>query len=182
MSLTIPITRPYMHYNGIIPRSVHVLGALPQPPIFWRLPLSSTDGSAPRLRLGLGSQLRNRSSPLRNHRFVTSQPLSCTAGCLCQQLQCTLLRICVKCNGEFKLLLATETDTLDLLTAGSKFTQLACRAAPAAIDRYLLPRPTSAANPPTAAAAVDRRDRQTDGRTDGRTLDRFMTHAMRTAL
>jgi len=35
------------------------------------------------------------------------------------------------------------------------------------------PRPTSAANPPTAAAAVDRRDRQTDGQT----LDRFMTLA-----
>jgi len=35
------------------------------------------------------------------------------------------------------------------------------------------PRPTSAANPPAAAAAVDRRDRQTDRRT----LDRFMTLA-----
>jgi len=33
------------------------------------------------------------------------------------------------------------------------------------------PRPTSAANPLAAAAAVDRRDRQTDGRTP----DRFMT-------
>jgi len=33
------------------------------------------------------------------------------------------------------------------------------------------PRPFSAANPPAAAAAVDRRDRQTDGRT----LDRVMT-------
>ena len=32
---------------------------------------------------------------------------------------------------------------------------------------------TSAANPPAAAAAVDRQDR----RTDGRTLDRFMTLA-----
>ena len=32
---------------------------------------------------------------------------------------------------------------------------------------YIVPRPTSAANPPAAAAAVDRRDRQTDGRTDG---------------
>jgi len=28
------------------------------------------------------------------------------------------------------------------------------------------PRPSSAANPPAAAAAVDRRDRQTDRRTD----------------
>jgi len=34
-----------------------------------------------------------------------------------------------------------------------------------------LPRPTSAANPPAAAAAVDRRDRQTDGWT----LNRFLT-------
>ena len=33
-------------------------------------------------------------------------------------------------------------------------------------------RPTSAANPPAAAAAVERRDRRT---TDGRTLDRFNT-------
>jgi len=33
---------------------------------------------------------------------------------------------------------------------------------PAAIDRYLLPAGCSAANPPTAAAAVDRWDRQTD--------------------
>jgi len=60
---------------------------------------------------------------------------------------------------------------LDLLTVGSKFTRPACRVAAAAIDRYLCSRPTSAANPPAAATAVDRRDR----RTDGRTLDRFMT-------
>ena len=33
------------------------------------------------------------------------------------------------------------------------------------------PRPTAAANPPVAAAAVNRRDRQIDGRT----FDRFMT-------
>ena len=43
------------------------------------------------------------------------------------------------------------------------------------------PRPIIAANPPADAAAVDRRDRQTDGRT----LDRVMTLAayctMRTA-
>ena len=61
---------------------------------------------------------------------------------------------------------------LDLLTVGPQFTRPASRAAAAAIDRYLLlPRPTSAANPSVAAAAVDRRDRQTDGRT----LDRFVT-------
>ena len=55
---------------------------------------------------------------------------------------------------------------LDLLTVGPQFTRPASRAAAAAIDRYLLlPRPTSAANPSVAAAAVDRRDRQTDGRT-----------------
>jgi len=37
--------------------------------------------------------------------------------------------------------------------------------------------PTSAANPPAAAAAVDRRDRHigTNGRMDGRTLARFIT-------
>ena len=42
------------------------------------------------------------------------------------------------------------------------------------------PRPTSAANPPAAAATatVDRRDRQTE-RTNGRTLDRFVTLAGR---
>jgi len=57
---------------------------------------------------------------------------------------------------------------LDLLTVGPKFTRPACRAAAAAIDRYLLQ--THAANPPTAAAAVDRWDRQTDGRTDTRPL------------
>ena len=60
---------------------------------------------------------------------------------------------------------------LKLLTLGPKFTRPVCHAAAAAVDRYLLPRPTSAANPPAAAAAVDRRDRQTDGRT----LDRYMT-------
>ena len=40
-------------------------------------------------------------------------------------------------------------------------------------------RPRSAANPPHAAAVIDRRDRQTHrqtgGQTDGRTLDRFMS-------
>ena len=41
------------------------------------------------------------------------------------------------------------------------------RRRPAAVERYLPPPRLSAANPPHAAA-VDRRDRQTDGRTDGR--------------
>jgi len=36
----------------------------------------------------------------------------------------------------------------------------------AAVDRHLLSAGRSAANPPHAAAAVDRRERQTDGRTD----------------
>jgi len=45
-----------------------------------------------------------------------------------------------------------------LLSAG------ACSTAPAAVDRYLLPAGRSAANPTAAVAAVDRRDRQTDGR------------------
>ena len=40
--------------------------------------------------------------------------------------------------------------------------------AEAAIDRYYTadPHPTSAANPPAAASAVDRRDRRTEGPTD----------------
>jgi len=63
---------------------------------------------------------------------------------------------------------------LDLLTVEpTKLTRPACRAAAAAssID-ICCPRPTSAANPTAAAAAaVDQRDRQTDGRT----LDRFTT-------
>jgi len=47
--------------------------------------------------------------------------------------------------------------------------------APAAVDRYILPAGRSAANPPHAAAAVDRTDRQTDGRTDTRPLHRPRT-------
>ena len=39
------------------------------------------------------------------------------------------------------------------------------RPSSAAVDRSLLPAGRSAANPPHTAAAVDRRDRQTDGRT-----------------
>jgi len=63
-------------------------------------------------------------------------------------------------------------NTLDLLTAGPQFTRPARHAAAAAIDQYLLPRPTSAANPPAAAVAIDQwPGRQmgggwTDGRTD----------------
>jgi len=60
---------------------------------------------------------------------------------------------------------------LDLSTVGPKFTRLSCRAAAITIDRYLLPAPDLSSKPPIAAAAVDRWDRQTDGRT----LDRFMT-------
>jgi len=44
--------------------------------------------------------------------------------------------------------------------------------ASAAVDRYFLPAGHSAANPPHAAAAVDRRDRQTDGQTDVRPFHR----------
>ena len=41
-------------------------------------------------------------------------------------------------------------------------------------------RPISAANQPNVAAAVDRRDRQADGRTDGRTPDCYVDPAPRT--
>jgi len=41
----------------------------------------------------------------------------------------------------------------------------ACRAAAAAIDRFLLHAPDLSSKPPGAAAAVDRRDRHTDGHT-----------------
>jgi len=48
--------------------------------------------------------------------------------------------------------------------------------APAAVDRYLQPAGRSAANPPAAVVAVNRRDRQTNGpkdrRTDARPLHR----------
>jgi len=50
------------------------------------------------------------------------------------------------------------------------------RSAPAAIDQYILPARRSAANPPHAAAAVDRPE-QTDGRTDGWTFDRYIDPA-----
>jgi len=48
--------------------------------------------------------------------------------------------------------------------------RICCWAQSPDIDRYLLPATRSAANPPHAAAAVDWRDIQTDGRTDARTL------------
>ena len=44
--------------------------------------------------------------------------------------------------------------------------------APAAVDRHLLPARRSAANPPHAAQAVERWDREADGRTDARPLHR----------
>ena len=61
---------------------------------------------------------------------------------------------------------------LGLLTVGPKFMRPARPAAASAIDTCC-PRPTSAANPPVAAAAVNRRDRETDRRTNGQTLDRY---------
>jgi len=51
---------------------------------------------------------------------------------------------------------------LDLLAVGPKFTRPACRAAAAAIDRYLLLAP---APDPPQLLSIDGRD--TDGRTDG---------------
>ena len=47
----------------------------------------------------------------------------------------------------------------------------------AAIDRYLPPTPGVAAKQLHVAAAIDRRDRQTDGRTDGRTHRRSALEA-----
>jgi len=63
---------------------------------------------------------------------------------------------------------------LDLLTVGPKFTRPACRAAAAAIDRYLLQthaRPQQQTHRPPLLLSTDGTDRQTDGRT----LDRYMT-------
>jgi len=48
--------------------------------------------------------------------------------------------------------------------------------APAAIDRYALPAGSSAANPPHAAVAAERQDRQVGGRT----LDRYIDLARHT--
>ena len=63
------------------------------------------------------------------------------------------------------LRISDSSSMLDLLTVRPKFTRPSCRAAAAAVDQYLLPAPTSAANP------ID----GTDRRTDGRTLDCFVT-------
>jgi len=54
-----------------------------------------------------------------------------------------------------------------ILTVGPKFTRPACRAAASLVSSDICcRRPTSAANPPAAADAVDRLDRRTDARTD----------------
>ena len=64
---------------------------------------------------------------------------------------------------------------LDLLTVGSKFTQPACRAVAAAIDRYL-PAPDLSSKPADHCPSVPATFHcQRDRRTDGRTLDRFTT-------
>ena len=72
-----------------------------------------------------------------------------------------------------KYLLTCKYET-SLCASLLNMTLLAAAArAPAVIDRYWLiccTRPRSAANQPHVAAAVDRRDRQTDGRTDTRPL------------
>jgi len=60
---------------------------------------------------------------------------------------------------------------LDLLTLGPKFTRPACRAAAAAINRYLLwarARPQQQTRRPTLLLSIDGTDRRTDGRTGGR--------------
>jgi len=79
-------------------------------------------------------------------------------------------------NGLYKrqwLHYVAKTATTSLRLASSfgcqHDTVCICRAA---VDRYLLPARRSAANPPHAAAAVDRRGRPTDGRTDTRPLHR----------
>ena len=58
--------------------------------------------------------------------------------------------------------------TLSAFPAERRRLLHSARSAPAAIDQYILPARRSAANPPHAAAAVDRRNRQTDGQTGGR--------------
>jgi len=56
---------------------------------------------------------------------------------------------------------------LDLLTVGQNLRgPHAVRRQQPSID-ICCPRPSSAANPPASAAAVDRRDRRTDRRMDG---------------
>ena len=59
------------------------------------------------------------------------------------------------------------TSTLNLLPVGPKFTRPACRAEAAAIERYQpRPAPDLSSKPAARSRAVDRQDRQTDGRTD----------------
>jgi len=58
------------------------------------------------------------------------------------------------------------TRMLDHLIVRRKFMQSACCAAAAAVDRYFYCGPAhDVSSKPAAAAAVDRWDRQTDGRT-----------------
>ena len=62
--------------------------------------------------------------------------------------------------------------TLPAFAAERRRLQHGARSALAAIDRHVLSTGRSAANSPAAVAAVDRRDRRTDGRTDTRPLRR----------
>ena len=59
------------------------------------------------------------------------------------------------------------TSTFDLLTVGPKFTRPTCRAAAAAIDRYLLPAPDLSSKPADRRCCY-RSTGQTDGRNDTR--------------
>ena len=70
----------------------------------------------------------------------------------------------------------TETSMFGLLTASRKFTRPACRSTATAIGRYAS-RPTSAAHAPAAAAAVDRRDRQTRQVCTGTEFQSYPAHS-----
>jgi len=61
--------------------------------------------------------------------------------------------------------------TLPACAAELRRLQHDARIALTAIDRYILPARRSAANPPTAVAAVDRQDARKDGRTTKRYMD-----------
>ena len=65
----------------------------------------------------------------------------------------------------------TPADKPTLLAFAADRRVSACPTRRAAIGRYLLPAGPTAANPPHAAAAVDRRDGRTDGRTAGRCVN-----------
>jgi len=54
--------------------------------------------------------------------------------------------------------------TLPAFAAERRRLPYGARSASAAVDRYLLPAGRSAANQPAATVAIDRWDRQTDGR------------------